>query len=224
MSKFFDKFPTIVYDVHNLGYGYRQLYTNILFRLKVINQVKNNSTAYYEYQIEDKDTIDILAENVYGDSELHWIIAYANDYTDPVFDWPKTTEIFNRYIESKYGSQANAVNQIHHYTMTIARTDLDTQTKDETVINIDATLFANTASYAREVRTLESGKSIEEITTTAAVTAFDWEVTENEAKRSIKIILPNYTGQILEEFNQELTKAGGINSNQPAYYRSLRDY
>lgn len=223
MSNFFDKFPTISYDVQVLGNGYRQLYTNILFRLKVLNAVKANSLAYYDWQIAEKDTIEILAEKVYDNPELHWLIAYANDYSDPLFDWPRDYMTFSKYIDSKYGSQANAATQIHHRTLTILRTDLDTRTTSETTIHIDSTLYANTPSYQRDTFTLASGKTIEEVTTTAEVTAFDWEEAENEAKRSIKLIKPEYKGQIIEEFNAALTEAGGI-SGTPSYYRNLRDY
>ena len=83
-----------------------QIVRDILFRTAFIRDALDKKTAYTEYIIRDGDTPDILANKIYGDSEAHWIILYANEILDPQFDWPMTTTVFNKYIADKYRSMA----------------------------------------------------------------------------------------------------------------------
>lgn len=222
MSKLFDKFPTVYYDVQYNNHGYRYLMTNILFRLKIFNDLKANATSYYEVQLTDKDTLEILAEKVYGNPEYHWIIALTNDMTDPLFDWPMEYSIYTKFLNSKYGSFANATNQIHHYECSIARKD-DYSGKTDTIsYNVDFSTYNAASKYAYTTYTLDSGITIEETIRYTAVTASEFEEAENEARRKIKVIRAEFLPQILAEFDQALTDAG-VN-NKPAFYRSLRAY
>ena len=69
---------------------------------------------------------------------------------------------------------------------------------------------------SQEVNTynLENGRTVVEIISRDAITSYDYENQENEKKRSIKIIKPEYYGQILREF-EDLT------SSKPSYIRKL---
>lgn len=222
MSKYLDKFPTILYDIQKDGRGNRVLLTNTLFRLKIFDALKGVTSTYYEWFIEDSDTIEILAEKIYNDPECHWVIAYMNDMTDPLFDWPRDYSSFGKYIRSKYGSQATAMSQIHHYEMTTERKSLDDQVTDTMIIHIDKETFDNIPTYSYVTYTLQSGKTIEETIRTREVDCFEWEEKENEKKRTIKILKPDYISQVKQEFDEMLKKT---NTNLiPEYYRSLRNY
>jgi hypothetical protein len=108
MSRFFDKFPTISYSLSGKKYPDYQIIRDILFRTAFVREALDKNTAYTEYIIRDGDTPDILANKIYGDSEAHWIILYANEILDAQFDWPMTTGVFNKYIADKYRSMAEA--------------------------------------------------------------------------------------------------------------------
>lgn len=92
---FFSKFPLVQYNS-------QQIVTNIFFRIKILDAIKNNVYSYTPYRIKDGERIDTVAEKIYGDSYLHWLIVLANDFTDPLHDWPMDTHSFENYLARKY--------------------------------------------------------------------------------------------------------------------------
>ena len=106
-TNLFVKFPKITYDKKTLA--------NILKRVKIKNTVLNDASAYYPYIIEPGETVDHVAYNYYGDSNLAWLVLLANDIADPYFDWYLTVPQFERFIKSKYNSIAEAQSTIIHY-------------------------------------------------------------------------------------------------------------
>ncbi|NBR22608.1 MAG: hypothetical protein EBU08_02235, partial [Micrococcales bacterium] len=68
---------------------------------------KNNTAVYYEYNIQDSDTPEIIANKFYGDSEKHWVVMMLNDIVDPQFDWPLDQRTIISYINEKYSANAS---------------------------------------------------------------------------------------------------------------------
>ena len=93
------------------------------------------------YYVQDGDTPEILAERAYGDAGAGWIIMYANEIYDPLYDWPLDYESFNKYIIGKYGSIAAAKTRVHHYEKIITRTETESGTITETRFNITPTRY-----------------------------------------------------------------------------------
>lgn len=118
---FMDKFPKIPYDINKGQYSNFDSITDLTFRFSIIKDVLNNIAAYYEYDIREGETPEILADKVYGDPEAYWIILYANDIYDPQYDWPMDKNVFEKYIIGKYGSISAAKSTIHHYEKIIGR-------------------------------------------------------------------------------------------------------
>ena len=108
MSTYFDKFPSIRYQISGVKYSSFQTIRNLLFRTSIIREALSNSSSYIRYIIRDGDTPEILASKIYGDSQAHWMILYANDMLDAQYDWPLTSVVFPKYIADKYRSMAEA--------------------------------------------------------------------------------------------------------------------
>lgn len=227
MAQFFDKFPVLVYDIAGKRLSNYQVSTNIFFRIRILREILGNISAYYEYLVSDSDTPEILADKIYGNPEAHWVILMANDIIDPQYDWPLNYKNFNNYIINKYGSIANAKTQIHHYEKVVTREEQLTSIVTETrfTVNFDK-LTDNTPTVpydyyenlpeTQEVNTynLENGRTVTEIIRREAITSYDYEEQLNEKKRSIKIIKPEYYGQILKEFEN-------LTNTKPSYIRKL---
>jgi hypothetical protein len=165
MARFFDKFPAISYSMSGKKYPDYQIVRDILFRTAFIRDALDKKTAYTEYVIRDGDTPDILANKIYGDSEAHWIILYANEILDPQFDWPMTTNVFNKYIADKYRSMAeddlnttledyqviawtqDLTNDasVHHYEKVIKQENLTARVTTEKRFVINKTKLTNNA-------------------------------------------------------------------------------
>ena len=107
-SSFFDLFPKINYDPQNrkVGQTYENV-TNIFFRIAYLRDILNNASSYYVYEIQDMDTPERIAENIYGDASANWMVIYANNILDPQWDWPLNYHSFMHYVSDKYRSRAN---------------------------------------------------------------------------------------------------------------------
>lgn len=206
MSKLFDKFPTIMYDMGGLGLTTSSIVTNLFLRYGTTSASKNDAAAIYQYTIREYDTPDTLAAKVYGDSEYHWVILWMNDMIDPLFNWPMNYLSFTNYINSKYGSVATAQSTIHHYTKTITRKDTFFNTSNIVELEIDLTTYNDLAEYSFISNTFPSGRTVETTIVTAAVSCYDWEDKLNENKRNIILLRPEFLLQITGEFNALLQK------------------
>lgn len=202
MSKFYNLFPKIKYNVDGNPYNNLTVLTNVFFRIKVRDAVKANIFAYYDVDVTDGDTMEILAEKYYGDAEMHWLIALTNDIIDAKYDWVLNTRDFTNFIKAKYGTIANAKSAVHHYTKTIKRETINGIYED--VIEIDLDTYNTLSSSSYELLTLSDGTSVTETITKQAVSNYDYEYNLNESKRQIKLIKKEYMGDIMTELKRQL--------------------
>ena len=72
MAKYFKYFPKTFYTSNNSVVGVDAI-TNIIARFGFESTLKENSAAFYKYQIQDGDTPEIMADKYYGDVEYHWV-------------------------------------------------------------------------------------------------------------------------------------------------------
>ena len=73
MARFFRYFPKTLY-YSKLDSKSLDTITNILTRFKFENSFKENSITYYEYDIKDSDTPEIIASKFYDSPEKHWAV------------------------------------------------------------------------------------------------------------------------------------------------------
>ncbi|MEN6551934.1 MAG: baseplate wedge protein 53 [Methanobacterium sp.] len=95
---------------------------NLWRRAKLREDIANAITAFNYYQIEGNERPDQIAEKVYGDPELDWIILITNNITNLNKEWPLDNESFYNYLIDKYGSE-EALQEIHH-TETVEPRDI----------------------------------------------------------------------------------------------------
>ena len=108
---YFKYFPTITYDVRGKKNQFQiDLITNILVRIR--KKLNVTYLAFFdEYFLQDGDTPESLAHQVYNDSQLHWVILYTNYMTNPYYDWPLTYFDLKKFVDKKYSN----INAVHHY-------------------------------------------------------------------------------------------------------------
>jgi hypothetical protein len=105
---YFDNFDKITFDGKRV--------TNILKRVDLFNQIKNNAAIYDFLKIQDGETPEDLALLIYGNSNLFWIILWANNIIDTHLEWPMTDAQLLTVMQEKYGEE-NVYNT-HHYETT----------------------------------------------------------------------------------------------------------
>jgi len=111
---YFKYFPKILYDVRGvLNNDQYDLITNILRRVRMRLALIDNTVFFAQHSIVDGESPEQLAYTFYGDSELHWIILYGQQATNPYYDWPLKYYDLAAFVSKKYGS--SKVYDTHHH-------------------------------------------------------------------------------------------------------------
>lgn len=212
MAKYFNYFSKTFYTSDDTSPGLDTV-TNIISRFAFENSLKENSAAFYPYNIQESDTPEIIARKFYDNSERHWIVLLFNNIIDPQWDWPLKEKTLIDYIDSKYSANgaanttvqtgiawAMSTNNVQSYFKIITRTSFDgTETIEK--LSVDANTYANVIpslnSYA-----LQDGTSITQTVTKETQSYYQYEVDLNEAKRTIKLIKPEFVPAIEKEFKK----------------------
>lgn len=208
--KYFDTLPSIVTTDYNNNLI---LLKNLLARAVLLPQVKNNPLVLYTYAVQDGDTPETVAYKYYGSVDRYWIVLHGNQSLDPQWDWPLTSQQFQKYIIKKYKQDTanslsisvNSTNDsqvlsytlgtVHHYEKTITTRDNVTQTQGVKTITIDETTYNSTTTSDRTV-TFSDGSTSIQSTTKDVVSIYNHENNLNEAKRNIKLINSSFAGSL----------------------------
>lgn len=102
MSKYlFKNYPKIKYDFGGTGLEYTTV-RNIMMRSHIQSWIRNNSSVYYDYTLQDGDRPDIIAHKYYDDADLYWVVLMMNDIPDARFDLGLDYRAFNLELHAKY--------------------------------------------------------------------------------------------------------------------------
>jgi len=167
---YFANFPIIAYD--SVGNGDFKLVTNLLKRVALRTKVRTNTLMYDTYDVKDGETPEMIADKLYDDPQLHWVILFVNNITDRYHQWPMASIQFNAFVNDKYTN----IDAVHHYE--IAQTSGDTSVKIN--IGIDTT-----------------GYSEADLTT---ITNYEYEIERQDTLRKIRLLDAAYLEQFVEEF------------------------
>jgi hypothetical protein len=165
---YFANFPLIPYD--SVGDGNYKLVTNLMKRVALRSKVRTNTLLYDTYDVKEGETPEMIADKLYGDPNLHWIIMYVNGITDRYHQWPLSTPQFLAFLNDKYSNPDAA----HHYEIT--------QTSGDTTVTID--IGSDNTSHA--------GATL--------ITNREYEESRQDTLRSIRLLDQAYVDQFIEEF------------------------
>ncbi len=174
---YFASFPKIKYD--SVGQGNPKIVTNLLRRVAIRTKVKDNTMLYDTYDVKNGETPESIADKLYDNPELHWIVMMVNDITDRYHQWPMMEQQFNTYVNEKYDNPDG----IHHYE--ISQDSGDTSTKIE--------VYANEALYTGDTDFYSSA---------TAITNREYEESEQDKKRKIRLLDPRFVDQFTDEFKR----------------------
>ena len=169
---YFKSFPVIPYD--SKGDLQFKDVTNLLRRVGMRTKLKTNTFLYDTYSVKEGETPEMIAHKLYGDSELHWIVLLVNEITDRYHQWPMSGMQFLDYINDKYSNPAG----VHHYETT--------QTSGDTKIKIEVENDVDEDAY----------------TGLTLITNREYEQNEQDKKRNIRLVDPNFIGQFVDEFEK----------------------
>jgi hypothetical protein len=203
MANYFSKFPKIYHSFDD--YKTSEQVVNILSRFSLESSLKENTSVFYDYDIRDGDTPEIIASKMYNSPERHWIVLLFNDIIDPQYDWPLQYDVLTKYIDEKYLASANSNTSgdgitwsrgnIHSYY----RVDKCTSPNRTITIKkyeVDANTYANTTISLNDSVVLPGNVTAVFDTTKETKTYYDYEMEENEKKRTIKLLKQEFVSPL----------------------------
>ena len=88
---------------------------NLFRRVKLRDDLKSNTTYLTNYYIRDGFRPDQVASELYGSSNLDWVVIHTAGIVNVRDEWPLTSKEIYEYSLKKYG---NDLNKIIHYVTT----------------------------------------------------------------------------------------------------------
>ena len=215
MAKYFNYFPKTFYTSNKDVNGVEAI-TNIIARFAFDSQLKENTSAFYPYQVQDSDTPEIIADKYYGNVEYHWVVLLFNNIIDPQFDWPLKSDTLIDYIDKKYTANGSAntpaqsgltwalsENNVQGYFKVVTTTANDGTITQEK-ITIDANTYANVTTGSNTYTT-QAGEAVTVRTTKETQSYYTYETNLNESKREINLVKSDFLPQIEKEFKRVIS-------------------
>ena len=192
---YFDLFPDVQLpsfsDKRNSSKDFITI-KNLFKRGKVREDFFQNVTAFYQYSIVGDDTPDNVAQKVYDNDQLDWVVLIANNIINIRDEWPMSQYDFQRYLDNKYDSVQ--LSQIHHYETTEIRSP-NGKLLLQSGLTVDAD-FTFSYSY---------GTTTYSVNSVTSVSNFQHEVSKNDAKRNIYLVRPEYVGTVINDMREIMT-------------------
>ena len=161
---------------------------NLFKRAKLRTDIVNIITAFNYYQIQDNQRPDIIAQKLYDDAELDWVILITNNITNIREEWPLSNQNLYYYMIDKYGSDEN-ISGIHHYETT--------EVKDEYNRLVVPSGLQVDSNYSITYSKLNN--AIVTVSPVKSVSNYEYETDMNEKKRQIRILKPEYLSVIITD-------------------------
>ena len=191
---YFEELPNILYPSllpSKNKIEQRILVKNIFKRSKLRSDVDQAITAFDYYYVKEGMRPDILAEKLYDNSELDWVILTSNNITNIRDQWPLDHNDFRAYLLDKYGSDQNIAG-IHHYE-TRKVVDEYNRVVVPAGLEVDANFTFKYQNFTN---------SIVVVNPVSPITNYQYEVKLNDQKRKIKILKPMFLGTFLSDHKE----------------------
>ena len=211
---YFNELPNIAYQSplsHKNSSADYIVVKNLFRRTKLADYIKNAASVFNKFVIGEGDRPDTVAEALYGDARLDYVVILVAGITNINHQWPLQDYQVYDYALSKYGDEAT-MSQIHHYETFEIRDEQNRQILPPNLIvdanfKIDGTIhkYPNTTRYTlRSQAGFTQLDDKDEFTVATdniarAVTNLEFEHTENEKKREIDVLKNGYLGTFIND-------------------------
>ena len=182
---------------------------NIFRRSKLFNYLNDNVTFFNKYVIGDGDRPDLIAEGLYGDPKLDYVVILVAGITNINHEWPLQDYQVYDYALQKYGSETE-MNENHHYETFEIKDDKGRQILPPNLIVDDEFKIDGTSSKYNTTYTLisQAGNTqlddkdeftVKTDNIARAVTNLEYEHTENDKKREIDVLRESYLQMFIND-------------------------
>tara|TARA_R100001460_G_scaffold14004_2_gene31516 strand:+ start:2499 stop:3164 length:666 start_codon:yes stop_codon:yes gene_type:complete len=207
MSNYFSRLPDFEY-VSRLPDAKISDYIRVknLFKKGVLREDIFQDLAFFtKYDIKGNDRPDNVSFDVYGRSDLDWLVLTANNIINVQTEWPMSQADFDRYLLDKYGTYEKMNATHHHETIEIKNTDGVTIVAAG--LRVESDFSVN--YFDHKLQQVVTANSI-----TTEVTNYQYEEKLENEKRHIFILKPFYLNVVLDDLEEMMIYEKGSTQYQ----------
>ena len=164
---------------------------NFFRRVTLREDIYQNLTFFTKYPIEGNDRPDNVAQKVYENPDLDWLILLANNITHIPTEWPMAQNDFDRFLLDKYDNYDTIYNGVHHHE-TI-------EVKDSNNVTIVPAGLEVNSDFTQTYYDYFIGEMKTESNITRPVTNYEYEEKLENDKRQIFILKQEYLTVVLDD-------------------------
>ena len=168
---------------------------NLFKRGKLREDIFQETTFFEQYQIQGDDRPDNVAQKVYGDAALDWIVLLSNNIINLYEEWPLPQASFDAYLLEKYNNDYDKLyNGIHHY-------ESNEVTNSQGVVIFPKGVqvgAAQSVSYFDEV----NNEQVTVNPVSKAIINYEYEIKLNDDKRNIFLLKGMYLNIVYDDIEK----------------------
>ena len=167
---------------------------NFFRRVTLREDIYQNLTFFTKYPIDGDDRPDNVAQKVYENPDLDWLILLANNITHIPTEWPMAQNDFDRFLLEKYDNYDTIYNGVHHHE-TI-------EVKDSNNVTIVPAGLEVNSDFTQTYYDYFIGEMKTESNITRPVTNYEYEEKVENDKRQIFILKQEYLTVVLDDADE----------------------
>jgi hypothetical protein len=166
---------------------------NLFRRNKLRDDLQNVFTIFNKYEVKEGARPDTVAEEVYGDAELDWVVLMTAGIINVRDEWPLSNYELYQYAEQKYGEQ---LNDIRYYETKEIR-----DSKNRLILPAGKVVDSDFV-----LRYYDNGNvSVSGTDVRIGISNWEYETIENNKKSSIYLLRRGYLQQFLNDMREIMT-------------------
>ena len=166
---------------------------NFFKKGKLREDLFQDLTVFEKYNIKGDDRPDNVANEIYDDPTLDWVVLMSNNIINIQNEWPLNQQAFENYVLDKYGT-IEKLNEIHHYE--------SNEVKDTNGVIIFPKGVRVSAAQSVSYFEPLSEELVTVNPVSKAVTNYQHEEKINDDKRRIFLIKPIYLNVVFDDLEE----------------------
>jgi hypothetical protein len=168
---------------------------NLFRRNKLRDDLQNNFTIFNKYEIIDGARPDTVAEEIYGDSQLDWVVLITAGIINVRDEWPLSDRELYNYSYNVHGEN---LTNIHHYETTEVK-----DSKEVHGIKMNRLILPKGKVVDKDFKIPKPDEigtgTATELNPVTGITNWEYEVIKNNKKRTIYLLKVGYLQQFLND-------------------------
>ena len=163
---------------------------NLFRRVKIRDDLKKYFTIFDRITVKDGFRPDQVAESVYGQSDLDWVVLITAGIVNVNNEWPLNSRELYEFALKKYGANLNATKEFETIEVRDQRNRLILPAGK--IVDEDFSL-PNPANPLTNL----TGNAVR-----IGISNYEYETRINEKKRNIELLKPQYLQQFLKDMRK----------------------